>query len=348
MYIIIAIVIFGIIIGIHELGHFTAAKSLGVRVNEFSIGMGPAIFKKQWGETLYALRCLPIGGYCAMEGEDEESEDPRSFTSQPTWKRLIIMVAGSASNFLLGFIVILLIFTGGSFATPTVTRFMDGCPYQGENALEVGDTIHEIDGYRIFFTTNVSQFLQRGDGVYDLTVLRDGEEIELPGFAMTPKEYPGYETPMYGFSFGVTETGFAAALKYSWFCSLDFVRDVWLGLSDLVAGVIGLEQLSGPVGIVNMINTVGESAKTTQIAVENIAYLGAFIAINLAVMNLLPIPGLDGGRAFFLLVNSGVSLVARRKISTKYEGYVHGAGMLLLFMLMAVVMYNDIARLISG
>lgn len=348
MYIVIAILLFGVLIAVHELGHFIAAKSLDVKVVEFAIGMGPAIFKKQRGETLYALRCLPIGGFCAMEGEDQDTEDPRGFTNQPAWKRLIILVSGSAMNFVFGLIVILLIFADGAFSSPTVTDFMPDCPYEGEAALMEGDTFYKIDGRRIWFTSNVSQFLSRGDGVYDIVVVRDGKKVELEDFAMTPREYEGQEGKFYGLYWGVTETGFRASLKYSWYCSLDFVRDVWLALSDLVAGAIGVDQLAGPVGIVNMINEVGQSSETVGIALENIAYFGAFIAINLAVMNMLPIPALDGGRIFFIFINGIVYGVSRRRIPTRYEGYVHAAGMMLLLGLMAFVLYNDIARLITG
>lgn len=348
MYIVIAILIFGILIAVHELGHFIAAKSLGVKVLEFSIGMGPAIFKRQKGETLYALRCLPIGGYCAMEGEDEETDDPRAFTKQPAWKRFIVLVAGSAMNFLFGFLVILLVFAGGKFTSPTITGFMDGCPYEGQNALMAGDTFYTIDGYRIYFQPNVSQFLERGDGTYDIVVIRDGEKVVLNDFYLVPRDYAGQETQMYGFYFNDVESGFGASLKYSWYCAVDFVRDVWLALSDLVVGAIGLNQLAGPVGIVSMINSVGESAATVGIALENIAYFGAFIAINLAVMNMLPLPALDGGRIFFLIINGITELLIKRRINPKYEGYVHAAGMVLLLGLMVFVMYNDIMRIIAS
>lgn len=346
MYIVFAILIFGVLIGVHELGHFMAAKALGVKVLEFAVGMGPAIFKKQKGETLYSLRILPIGGYCAMEGEDQKSADPRSFTSQPLWKRFIVLMAGSGMNFVFGFLVILLVFSGGAFTPPTVTGFMDGCPYAGQNALMAGDTFYKIDGHRIYFQSNVPQFLERGDGTYDIVVIRDGEEVALDDFYLVPRDYAGQDKQMYGFYFEDVESGALASLKYSWYCSVDFVRDVWLALSDLVAGAIGIEQLSGPVGIVSMMNTVGESAATVGIALENLAYFGAFIAINLSVMNLLPLPALDGGRIFFLIVNGVAQLLLRRRINPKYEGYVHAAGMVLLLGLMVFVMYNDIMRLI--
>ena len=152
MYILLAILVFGILIAVHELGHFLVAKACGVRVDEFAIGMGPAIWKKQKGETLYTVRCLPIGGFCAMAGEDEAVNDPRAFTSQPAWKRFLILCAGAFMNFMFGLLLLLLVFAQAkSFSTPTLTDFMDGCPYQGENALQVGDTIWSIDGHRIYF-----------------------------------------------------------------------------------------------------------------------------------------------------------------------------------------------------
>ena len=347
MYIILAIIFFGVLIAIHEFGHFSAAKLLGVKVNEFAIGMGPAIFKKQKGETLYSLRCLPIGGYCAMEGEDEDTGDPRSFTIQPGWKKFIILVAGSFMNFLLGLLIVLIIYSSAQgFYSPVISGFVDGCPYEGENALQAGDEIYKIDGHRIYFSSNVTTILSRGGETHDIVVIRDGEKVELKDFTLTPREYEGYSSPMYGFSFAVEEATFWNTLKYSWYNTLDFVRTVWFALSDLVAGAVGVDELSGPVGIVSLINDVGQSAESTKMAISDIAYLGAFIAVNIAVMNMLPLPALDGGRVFFLILNGIVHLVSRRRIPARYEGYVHAAGMVLLLGLSAYVMYNDIARLI--
>ena len=347
MYIILAIIFFGVLIAIHEFGHFSAAKLLGVKVNEFAIGMGPAIFKKRRGETLYSLRCLPIGGYCAMEGEDEDTGDPRSFTVQPGWKKFIILVAGSFMNFLLGLLIVLIIYSSAAgFYSPVISGFVDGCPYEGESALQVGDEIYKIDGHRIYFASNVSTILSRGGETHDIVVIRDGEKIELEDFALTPQEYEGYSSPMYGFSFAVEDATFWNTLKYSWYNTLDFVRTVWFALADLVAGAVGVDELSGPVGIVSLINDVGQSAESAKMAISDIAYLGAFIAVNIAVMNLLPLPALDGGRVFFLILNGAVHLVSKKRIPARYEGYVHATGMVLLLALSAYVMYNDIARLI--
>lgn len=351
MFIVIAIIAFGVLIGIHEFGHFIAAKSLGVKVNEFSIGMGPAIFKRQKGETLYALRILPIGGYCAMEGENEETDDPRCFSRQRGWKKIIILAAGSFMNFLLGLVLVLVIFSqAAGFNAPVISGFTENNPYEGENALQVGDEIYSVDGHRIYFTGNFSLYLSRNSSqVYDIVVIRDGERVELNDFAMKPYEQADGSTA-YGLSFSVVEANLGNTLKYSWYTTIDFVRQVWLALSDLVGGLMGLDDMAGVVGIVDMINGVGSETAQNEgvgIALMDIGYLVAFIAVNLAVMNMLPIPALDGGRVLFVLLNGLIHLITRKRIPARYEGYVHTAGFVLLLGLMVVVMYNDISRIIS-
>ena len=351
MYIIIAIIIFGILIAIHEFGHFIAAKLCGVKVEEFAIGMGPALFKKQKGETVYALRILPIGGFCAMAGEDEESDDPRAFTNQGFWKKFVILCAGSFMNLVLGIVLILIMYAGAqAFVTPTIDHFMDGCPYEGTEAMQAGDTFYSIDGQRIYLVSDVSSFLMRGDGVYDIVMLRDGEKVELKDFALTTKTYAEYanEGPKYGFVFGYTEATFGTKLEYTWNTTLEFSRLVWLGLGDLINGKVGLKDMSGPVGIVDMMNEVGQQAESAKAAADNLLYISAFIAVNLAIMNMLPIPALDGGRVFLMIVTVIIEAVSRKKLDPKYEGYIHLGGMVLLLGLMALVMYNDIAKLITG
>lgn len=351
MYIIIAIIIFGILIAIHEFGHFTAAKLCGVKVEEFAIGMGPALFKKQKGETVYALRILPIGGFCAMAGEDEESDDPRAFTNQGFWKKFVILCAGSFMNLVLGIVLILIMYAGAqAFVTPTIDHFMDGCPYEGTEAMQAGDTFYSIDGQRIYLVSDVSSFLMRGDGVYDIVMLRDGEKVELKDFALTTKTYAEYanEGPKYGFVFGYTEATFGTKLEYTWNTTLEFSRLVWLGLGDLINGKVGLKDMSGPVGIVDMMNEVGQQAESAKAAADNLLYISAFIAVNLAIMNMLPIPALDGGRVFLMIVTVIIEAISRKKLDPKYEGYIHLGGMVLLLGLMALVMYNDIAKLITG
>lgn len=353
LYILVAILIFGILIMTHELGHFLTAKMFGVRVNEFSICMGPALWKKTVGETTYALRCIPIGGYCAMEGEDEESEDPRAFTSAKPWKRAIILAAGSFMNFITGLLVLVLMYSAVTgFYTAKIVDFYPDCPYQSEAGLRVGDELYKIDGRRVYQYSNVGMLMGRNStGVFDLTVKRNGELIELQDFPMEKRAYVdenGETVYLYGLYFGYEEKTVSTVLKHAWNTALDFVRLVWMSLSDLIEGLVSINDMSGPVGIVSVIAETGESAETTGAAALNITYLAAFIAVNLAVMNMLPIPALDGGRIFFLAVTWILEKVIRRRIDPKYEGYLHAAGMIILLALIAFITMKDIWKLIVG
>ncbi|MGI5976574.1 MAG: M50 family metallopeptidase [Candidatus Limivicinus sp.] len=348
LYILLAILLFGILIAVHEFGHFSAAKLCGVKVQEFSIGMGPAIVKKQKGETLYSLRCIPIGGYCAMEGEDGDSEDPRAFTRQSVWKRLIILVAGSFMNFLLGLLIVVIVYISATgFRAPIIVDFMEGCPYESEEGLRQGDRFLKIDGHRIYEVGDVGEFLSRGEGVHDIVVKRDGRRVKLEGFNIVPVEYEGQANKMYGFYFGFEEATFGNRLKYSWNTTMEFGRMVWMGLEQLVSGQVGVKDMAGPVGIVDLMAETGENAASTRDAVLDILYLAAFIAVNLAIMNMLPIPALDGGRVFLLLVTAVIELITKKRLDPKYEGYIHAAGMILLLALMAFVMFNDIVRIVT-
>ena len=348
LFIAIGILIFGLLIAVHELGHFTAAKLSGVKVLEFSVGMGPALFKKQKGETLYALRLIPFGGYCAMEGEDGDSDDPRSFANQKVWKRLVILAAGSFMNFLTGFVIVLILFWGAAgFRAPVIESFLPGCPYESETGLQRGDRFYSIDGKRVWQYYNVGELLNQGGEEHDLVLIRDGKRVKLADYPMVPVEYEGYANKMYGFTFGSDEASFGNKLRYSWNTTMEFVRMVWEALRQLVGGKVSVNDLSGPVGIVDMMAETGEQAESVSDGLYSIFYLGAFIAVNLAVMNMLPIPALDGGRVFLLLITALIELFTRKKLNPKYEGYIHAAGMVLLLALMAYVMFHDIFRIVT-
>ena len=353
MSILFAIALFSLLIFLHELGHFVAAKLSGVRVNEFSMFMGPAIWKKQKGETLYSIRCIPIGGYCAMEGEDGGSDDPRSFDRAAWWKRFIILAAGSFMNFLTG-LVLLGIFYGPDqqFILPVVTQIEDGCTIVGEYGIQEGDRILELDGEKIYVYSDFQMILELNGGEqHDLVLLRDGRRVELKDFAMVKREFPnedGSTSLRFGFSFSLVPATFTETVKYVWNSALDMVRMVRLSLKMLLSGQAGIQDVGGPVMIVQQMTQVAEASSTAYYAVMNLIYFGAFIAINLAVMNLLPIPALDGGRIVCLLITTVVEAVTRKKIDPKYEGYLHGAGMILLLALMAVIMFKDIFVLIKG
>ena len=346
LFVLLAILLFGVLIGIHEFGHFAMAKACGVKVEEFSIGMGPALFKKQKGETLYSLRAVPIGGFCAMAGEDEESEDPRAFTNQAPWKKILILAAGAFMNFLMGLLIVIILFsTAKGFRAPVLKDFMEGCPYESAEGLQVGDRFHKVDGHRIYQFYDVSDFLSRGDGKYDIEVIRDGRKVKLQDFEIVPLEYKGYENKMYGFIFDIDQPTVFNKLRHSWNTTMQFGRWVWMGLEQLVSGQVGVKDLSGPVGIVDLMAETGEQAVSFGDAIYNILYLGAFIAVNLALMNMLPIPALDGGRIFLLIVTLIIEKITRKKLNPKYEGYIHATGMFLLLGLMAIVMFNDIVRI---
>ncbi len=349
MYILLAILIFGVLIFVHELGHFIAAKSLGVKVNEFAICMGPALLQKTVGETTYSLRCIPIGGYCAMEGEDEASDNPRAFTSAKWWKRLIILAAGAFMNFAAGFLIVLLLFSSAQgFSTPQIAQFYPESPME-QHGLQEGDTFLSIDGSRVFTSNDVKMLLDRNTtGSCELVVLRDGEKLSLSDFTLEKKEFEteSGKALLYGFTLGYEEATPGVVLRNSWYQCLDFSRMVWMGLEDLITGRAGLSDMGGPVTIVHTMSETGKAAATTAEGMLDVFYLAAFIAVNLAVMNLLPIPALDGGRIFFLLVTAALEAILGRKINPKYEGYIHGAGMILLLLFMAFITFHDVWMLI--
>lgn len=347
MTIIFAIIIFSFLIFIHEFGHFITAKLFRVQVNEFSMFMGPAIWKKQKGETLYSIRCIPIGGYCAMEGENGDSDDPRAFGSAAWWKRLLILVAGAATNFLVGILIVALLYAPAeAFVSPTIASFEDYATVNGEGGLQVGDRFVKVDGEYIYLYSDFSTILALNDGDYhDLVIERDGEKITLENFYLerhTVVDEDGNESSMLGFSFGVTEATLFTRLDMTWRTAVDWVRTVRLSLQMLITGKASITDLSGPVGIVQQMGEVASASASWLDALQNLLYFGAFIAVNLAVMNLLPIPALDGGRVVSLLLTTVIEAVIRRKLNPKIEGYIHGVGMILLLLLMAVIMLKDI------
>lgn len=347
LYILLAILLFGVMIAIHEFGHFLTAKLLGVKVNEFAIGMGPALWSRQKGETLYALRAFPVGGYCAMEGEDEDTGDPRAFARQAGWKKVIILCAGSFMNFVLGLVITVALFLGITQArTPVVTQFADGFQHRGADGLMEGDRIVSVDGHGIWMYADVQNYLARNDGHgVDLIVVRDGKRITLNDFPMGRYDYE-YQGGLYhgfGLIFGeIDDLSIPERICQGAVQTFDFVRIVWMSLGDLVTGRVAVSELSGVIGVVDVVSEVGTQSASIAAGVQNVFYFMALISVNLAVMNLLPIPALDGGRVFFVLLNGLVYAVSRRRIPERYEGYVHAGAFVLLLALMAVVALHDI------
>ena len=347
MSVLFAILLFSLLIFVHEFGHFAAAKLSGVQVNEFSMFMGPALWKKQVGETLYAIRLFPIGGFCAMEGEDDDSDNPRSFGKAAWWKRLIILVAGAAMNFLVGVLLMIALYLPvQQVVVPVIDSFESFATVNDRGGLQVGDRILEVDGEKIYVYADFSMILSMNPGeVHNLVVERDGEKVKLPDFRMEkhPVTQPdGTETMLFGMNFTIDDLTVPQRIAYAWNQCLDNVRLVRLSLTMLLTGQAGISDMSGPVGIVQIMSDTAKASSTWVDALLNMLYFGAFIAINLAVMNLIPFPALDGGRVICLLISTAVEAVTKKKINPKYEAYLHAAGMTLLLGLMAVIMFKDV------
>lgn len=404
--IILGIVMFLLIILIHEFGHFTVAKLCKMKVNEFSIGMGPAILKRQKGATLYSLRLLPIGGYVSLD-EDVESDDPNSFRNKPVWMRILVIAAGAFMNFVLGFIFcIFAVLSNDSISTTIVAGFHEGAISSGQ--LMEGDRIDSINGMKIFTTMDISFQLTNSDSreegtgfyKYDFVVIRNGEAVELKdvrfaskaysqfiadyklltgekeGYAKLPTEYfditdnsyteafitleeadsdfavkfreiadkykSGYETETNNLYldfivYGVRKD-FGAVISAAGKTFVSDARLIWISLINLLTGTYGLNEMSGPVGVVQSVGTVAA------FGLGSILTLAALIAINVGIVNLLPIPAMDGGRLVFLIIEA----IRRKPIKAEHEGLVHFIGIVALMLLMVIVTFNDIVRIFTG
>ncbi|MCR5452725.1 MAG: RIP metalloprotease RseP [Lachnospiraceae bacterium] len=342
MNIIIAILIFSFIIFFHEMGHFLLAKKNDVRVNEFSIGMGPRIFHFTRGETTYCLKALPFGGSCAMEGEDEESNDDRAFNKKTLWQKFQIVFAGPFFNLLLGFLLSLILIGVNGYSPAVIEDVMDGYPAQ-EAGLKAGDEITKLGGYNVHFYNEVSIYtFFHNDEPFEVTVKRNDETIKT---TVTPKYSEEDKRYLVGITGGVAHVrpGIIGTITHSFYYVKYQVYMVVESLKGLFRGKFGLNDLSGPVGIVkSMGDTYNEAAKVSVISVifTMLNYM-ILLTSNLGVMNLLPIPALDGGRILIYIVEG----ITRRKMPEKVEGYINIIGFFILMALMVVVMGNDIRKL---
>lgn len=333
--ILITILIFAVIIFIHECGHFAAAKLCKIRVNEFALGMGPTLFHFGKGETRYALRLFPIGGFVSMEGEDGGSGDPRAFCNQKVWKRILIVCAGAFMNLVLGFIVVLLMtIPSDRLPSMTVAQFYENASTEA-TGLQAGDEILRVNGRSIWVDSDLIYTLSTDeDGVVDMVVRRDGEKVELSDVAFTTQN----GTLVIDFTVQGVPANLPNVLSYSFRKTASIGRLVWIAVGQLITGQSSINELSGPIGTAQAIGQAVSAGLST------VMYLFAFITINVGIFNILPVPALDGGRLIFLLFE----LITRRRIKPEHEAYVHFAGFVLLILLIIFVSYHDIVNLIRG
>lgn len=404
--ILLGILLFFIIILVHEFGHFTVAKLCKMKVKEFAIGMGPKLFKKRIGETVFAFKALPIGGSVMLD-EDVENDDPRSFRNRPVWMRILVIAAGAFMNFVLGFIFcIISVLCSSSVTTTTVAGFQEGAV--SSSVLQADDKIQKINGMNIYTTMDISFQLSnsqsRGIGSqyysYDFVVERNGQTVELKdvkfasrsyakmiseykklvgekeGYAALPTEYFDIDTNSYTEAFKELEkndaefaksfTAIADEYKSGYTAEennmyLDFIvygqkhnfvnviqaacadfvsygRLIWISFGNLLNGTYGLNEMSGPIGVVQSVSTVASFGW------GSLMTLAALIAINVGIVNLLPIPAMDGGRLEFLFIE----LIRGKPVKAEHEGMVHFIGIVALMVLMVIVTFNDIVRIFTG
>ncbi len=334
--IVIAILSFLIMIVVHEFGHFIAARATGVQVNEFSVGFGPKLFKYQGKKTLYTFRLIPFGGFCAMEGEDEASQNPNAFCNKKPWRRLIIIVAGALFNLIFGLIVVMIILAPSTrFATTKVAQFTDTA-VSAQHGLQVEDEIVKVDGRKIYTTYDLSYaFTGIKDGKVDMDVRRSGKIVHLQDVQFATEEIDGVNCIRVDFSVYGKEKNFGSFISQAFKTTLSYARIVWFSLIDLIAGRFGLNAVSGPVGVA--------SAMTSAVKAGWDAYLPliALISINLGVFNLLPIPALDGSRALFVLFE----MIFKKPVPQKKEALVHAVGFVILIGFMLIITAKDILKL---
>lgn len=340
--IIAAILFFSIIIFVHELGHFIAAKAFSVNVIEFSIGMGPALFKKQGKNTLYSVRAIPMGGFCKMEGEDENTKTDGCFSSKSPLAKIIILASGAAMNLLLGFIIIVILTTSSGIKYGYMTSTYVASVEESADAASVlapGDKIVKVNDTVVHIGRDISFALSEFSGEScNIEFIRNGERKKA---AVKPMEYTyddGTKGYMIGFKIAPAKINLGNILYESFFQTIWMIRLVFISLGMLLGGKVAVTEISGPVGVVSAMNTVAQSG------MYDFFFFAAFLAINIGVMNLLPLPALDGGRIAFSLFE----LVFRKPVPPEKEGIVHAIGFVLLVGLMIFATSNDIIKLFTG
>ena len=341
LYILIAVLVFGVLILIHELGHYIFARIFKVKIYEFSLGMGPTLISRTSKKTgiKYSVSLFPIGGYVSMAGEDENTDEPNALNRKPVWQRMIITVAGAFMNFLLGVVIMFFVVSNSVIGTTVVAGFIPieetNLSVSSEGYLQKGDKIISVNGFRVHTSAELDyEILHSGGGQIDMTVIRNGEETdikaEIPSVVQNGVSYGTRDFIVYREG----NRSLGTLIKHTWFRSTSTVKMIWESLIDLISGKYGIEAMSGPVGVAGAITDAASSGA----GALNVAYIAAVISMNLGVFNLLPFPALDGGRLVFLAIEG----IRRKPVPVKVEGYINGVGLLLLFGLMIIVTFKDI------
>lgn len=337
-----ALLLFSLIIFVHELGHFLSARAFGITVHEFAIGMGPKIFSKEKNGTKYSVRAIPVGGFCSMEGENEASDDKGSFSAKPWYAKLVVLAAGALMNIVLGFVISLIFVVISSSQTGIPTTAVDSVMEDSSlyGFLQKGDKIVSVNGQSINIKKDIDFAMQNCDGAEcEITIKRDGKRISTTFNPIVTQYTDGTPAYLIGIISATEKPTILNILHQSFFQTIWMGKLVFVSLGMLIGGKAQLSQISGPVGVVDAMNTQAQTGGFVALL-----YLAGFISVNIGIMNLLPIPALDGGRIFFVLIEA----IRRKPIPPEKEGIVHFIGLVLLMGVMVFATWNDIMRLISS
>ncbi|MCL2082864.1 MAG: site-2 protease family protein [Oscillospiraceae bacterium] len=374
---IIVIFMLGVLITVHEWGHYVSARLCKMNVREFAIGMGPVLFSRQKQDdagnpvnTKFTLRAFPIGGFCDL-GEDEtgeKSSSPDHFRNKKLWQKVFVLASGAIMNILIGFIILIIInctligreapFSMDEFLPPTVVSLDPQSPAEGH--FQEGDEFYKINGHRIVNAMDFAVFYNRDKGQpMDFVVVRNGEKVKISGLSKVPKtdengepivDESGNMATVLGFNIDYTRdvVTIGRVLPRAGYMTVNYVRLIWVSLGDMISGQVSRKEIMGPVGIGGVIHDVVtapvDETEKTPIINRMLIILGWFsiLAVNLAVVNMLPIPAIDGGRIVFLFISAFLVLVRKKPLNENVEGYIHGITMMLLLGLMGLIFFNDI------
>lgn len=348
LLIIIGILLFELIILSHEFGHFICAKKSGVLVHEFALGMGPKLWGFQKGETLYSLRLLPVGGFCKMEGEDQESDSPRAFGNAKVWQKMLIVVAGAVMNVLLGLLLMCILVVQEPYYTTTTIESFHQNSRSATQGLQVGDKIVSFDGYKINTSRDFSYSLGTMKTYSpNIKVERNGEIVDLGNVTFdTTTDSSGRTYISLDFYVEPIERSFTSVISQTFKQTYSVVRMIWASLIGLVTGQFTMNDVSGPIGAASAITEATSMGLEMGFVngLNNLLFMLMVISVNLGIFNMLPVPALDGGRFFFLLIEA----IRRKPIPPKYEGLIHTIGFIILIVFMIFVSLNDVVRLFNG